>query len=514
MTEHTNERTTVISMKSILRFFSISLILTALLSPSLLPAQPDENQGTDGEQTDSGDADGQQEEKEGLRFTGLPLPSYNDDIGFTYGLCGYATYYEAGYEPYRAQVWAQYLASTKGYEDHAASLDMLDFLGTGLRWKFQAGFSRTLLAQYYGFGNQQDIQYIDKVQRGEVPVGENIPTSRTILPGYELAEEFDIIAPKFADEFNLNQAFLYDPVGNFQNESALNPGRRILRERQNRYYNYDRIRPYFQASTENFIGDTNFKWFVGVRLQRYKIQSYAGDRDGSEAEYNSLTLVDIEQPSGYDAIAEGARRFVNGGRVALAYDSRPRARELNPNEGIFTDVHYEGVGKGTGSHYSFQRVTFTWRQYIELLHDFFNPYDMEMVFAYRLLAQETFGDVPFFEAGRIYNMREDSEGLGGSGGLRGYPSNQFVDRFMTMGNFELRTTFARTGFLGGMDFQLMAFYDIGRVAPSKDEWTLHGMHKAWGPGISMVWQRNTIVTIFAGSSQYSSFTAFKLSHMF
>ncbi|MCB1172651.1 MAG: BamA/TamA family outer membrane protein [Leptospiraceae bacterium] len=458
----------------------------------------------------------EEEDSYGWGFTPLPLPSYDDDIGFTYGLRVTATKTHKDYKPFSVQIWAQYLASTKGYEDHAVYADVLDVFGTGLRVKGKLAYARTLLAQYYGYGNEHDIRRQQKIQEGKVAINENIPSQKTIITGEDLqgTDAFGWLSDKWADELNLNENFLRDPVGNIANLSAVNPGRRILRERQNRFFAYDRTRPYVQLSTENFIGNSDFKWFLGFRGQRYKVQSYYDRREGGEAEANSKTLVDIEQPYGYDAISEGDPRFVNAVRVALAYDSRPRARELNPNSGIFTDLHYEGVGKATGSHYQFHRATATWRQYIEILPSVFNKMGDEFVFAYRLQAQETFGDVPFFEKGRIYTMNEESEGLGGSGGLRGYPSNQFVDKVMTMANIEGRYTFAKTGFLGGMDFQLMGFYDIGRVAADWSEWQPKGMHKAYGPGIGMIWQKNTIVTIFRGTSPYESFTAFKLSHMF
>lgn len=449
-------------------------------------------------------------EPQGLRITGLPLPSYNDDIGFTYGLRAIGTYYEAGYDPYRFQIWGQYLASTKGFEDHAVNLDALNFLGTGLRFRVRAGYERTLVAQYYGESNFQDIQQIQRIKRGEVPAGENIPATRTILRGDQLAERSHFIDSKFGDEFNINENVLTGGL----NQSAINPGTRILRERQNRYFNYDRIRPYAEVSTQSFLGNTNFILFAGLRGQRYKIQSYFDDREGGEAETNSKTLIDVEQPLGYDAVEDDERRYVNALRFAVAYDSRPRVREQNPNEGIFADLHYEAVGKWSGSHYEFQRLTATWRQYFDIAPSFFNGFGHEFVFAYRVLGQETFGDVPFFEKGRIYTINESAEGLGGSGGLRGYPSNQFVDTVMTMANLEGRYTFAKIGALGGIDFQALYFYDIGRVAPGWQEWQPKDMHKAWGPGVSLVWQRNTIVTIFLGRSEFESFTAFRLSHMF
>ncbi len=501
----------VLRMRNVLILFVIAASVVAM--PLFGQPGDEGDNGEDGQEEPTAGAGGEPQDLEGLKFTGLPLPSYNDDIGFTYGLRVIATYYEKDYDPYRFQLWGQYLASTKGYEDHAANLDALNFLGTGLRVKIRAGFERTLNAQYYGFGNFQDIRQIERIQTGEVPVGENIPETRTILEGYDIGRGTDLVDPKFGEEFNINENILTNPNG-IADGTAINPGRRVLRERQNKYYFYDRIRPYAEAATQNFIGDTNFLWFVGLRGQRYKIQSYYGDRDDGELEPNSLTLLDVEQPLGYDAVEAGTRRYVNMTRLAVGYDSRPRVRELNPNSGIFADVHYEAAGGWSGSHYDFQRLTVTWRQYFDVAPSFFNSFDHELVLAYRLLGQETYGDVPFFEAGRIYTMNESSEGLGGSGGLRGYPSNQFVDKVMTMGNFEARYTFARVGFLGGIDFQAMYFYDIGRVAPGIKDWTLDGFHKAWGPGISLVWQRNTIVTIFVGESEFETFTAFKLSHMF
>jgi Omp85 superfamily domain len=454
-------------------------------------------------------------------FTVLPLPSYNDDIGFTYGVRLTTAYYDLDpegnpYAPYKMEIWGQYLASTKGYEDHAANLDVLDPFGLGFRLKVRAGYSRTLNAQYYGIGNYKDVQRQQDIIAGQVAIGENIPRTRTVLGGYELAEDVDWLDKKFSEEFDLNANVLTGGFDAFLNGSGINPGRRILRERQDKYFNYDRVRPYLETSAEDFFGSTNFKWFVGFRGQRYRINSYYEQRDDGQAEANSKTLIDVEQPFGYDAVLEAKPRYVNGVRVALAYDSRPRSREPNPNSGIFTDIHYEGVGEGTGSDYSFQRVTATWRQYIELFPSFFNDFGDEAIFAYRIIGQETFGDVPFFELGRIYNMNpnEGAEGLGGSGGIRGYPSNQFIDRFMAMSNMEMRYTFGRVEALGGIDFQGFYFYDVGRVAPRMAEFDLHGLHRAWGPGIGLIWQKTTIVTIFLGKSQYESFTAFKLSHMF
>lgn len=156
------------------------------------------------------------DDDDGWGFTILPLPSYNDDIGFTYGLRVTTAKKSKDYEPYEMKFWAQYLGSTKGYEDHAVHADILDVFGSGLRVKMQGGFARTLVAQYYGYGNEQDIRRIQKVQEGRIAVGENIPATRSILEGSDIGW----VDGKFAEEFNVNENFLADPAGSFQNGTA------------------------------------------------------------------------------------------------------------------------------------------------------------------------------------------------------------------------------------------------------------------------------------------------------
>lgn len=433
---------------------------------------------------------------EGLKFTGLPLISFSTDDGFGYGARVYGTYYETGYAPFRAQSYGQYYRTTRGYEYHEFSLDMLDFVGTGLRVRLNTGFERTLNAQWYGYGNYHDLRRMKQIKNGEIPINENTPSTRDYY--------------QYDDDITLNQNALTNPFGSGMR--LFNPSRRVLRESQNKYFNYDRIRPFVNLSTEQFIGSSNFKWFAGIRGQRYKIQSYQGDYESGNTMANIKTLIDNERPYGYDA-TEG-RRYSNGVRGAFAYDSRPRERESNPNGGIFTDLHVEGVGKGTGSHYSYTRATYTFRQYIDVAPSFFNQFDKELVFGYRLLGQETFGDVPFFEAGRIYTMRENAEGLGGNDGVRGYSANQFVDKVMTIANAELRLTTFRIGALGGMDFVLLGYHDEGRVAPSRKEIDGKNWHRANGGGVRIVWQRNTIINISYGRSQYGSNGNFSFNHMF
>ncbi len=410
---------------------------------------------------------------EGFAITGLPLIGYNDDFGLIYGVRLIGTYYEAGYAPYRYQVWVQYLSSSLGYENHAAKMDYVR--RSGPRIISQVGYSRHPLAAYYGYGNEQDIRRIQGITGKRSPaiaVGSNLARGRELSAG-EIVES------------------------------------------QNRYYNYDYTSPYASATLEDFLSNSNFKWFVGFLGLHYTIRSYHRDTEQAERIANTLTYIDIEQPLGYESVRNDKGRTVNYLRAAWAYDSRPRLRENNPNSGIFADIHYENTGQLLGSDYNYSNLTLTWRQYISIAPSFWKRRKMESIFAYRLMARETMGGTaPFFEAGKIRNMRESADGLGGLGGLRGFPFNQFIDKFITLANLEWRHTFLRTGVLGGMDLQSFVFYDIGRVAPSRAKWQFGDLHSAYGLGGANVWQKNTVILLFFGFSEFERYTALNLRHTF
>ena len=478
-----------------LKHIAAFLLLLLVASPTVIFAQDppaDPAPGQNPPSSDEGNCDKSKGPREGFCITGLPLVSFNSDDGFGYGLRIYGTNYRDSqqYAPYFYQAFAQYYKTTRGYEYHEFKLDVLKFLGTPLRVTFDMGLNRTLNAQYYGYGNYHDIQRQNQIKKGEIPINENTPNSRDL---YQI--------PGFGDNFTVNQAALTSPP---LAPGTLNPGQRILREKQDKYFNYDLIRPFFMVSTEDFIGDTNFKWFAGLRGQSYRVQTYGGDIEKGQAEKNIKTLFELEQPKGFNAVDH--TRYANGVRFALAYDSRPRTQENDPHSGIFSDIHYEGMGTGTGSAYSFYRVTATYRQYIEVIKD--------IVLAFRLQGQRTVGDAPFFEIAKITTMRESADGLGGEYGIRGYNANQFVDRVMGVANGEIRAKVASEPWLGGMDFVLLGYYDVGRVAPTTQEMTLKGLHQAVGGGLRLVWQTNTIVNISYGKSQYSSYLTLSFGHMF
>ncbi|MEQ9364557.1 MAG: hypothetical protein RIF32_09950, partial [Leptospirales bacterium] len=92
------------------RFLRLTFAILFTLAFAAQPAfAQDEAEGAGEDNTEQEEPSaGSGDRPAGLRITGLPLPSYNDDIGFTYGLRVIGTYYEDKYEPYRWQLWGQY----------------------------------------------------------------------------------------------------------------------------------------------------------------------------------------------------------------------------------------------------------------------------------------------------------------------------------------------------------------------------------------------------------------------
>ena len=403
------------------------------------------------------------------------------------GYGGQGTYFQRDHIPYRLQVLGWYMLSSFDFRHYGMTVDSYLPLSR-LRLQAQLGERIDPLANYYGYGNKQDIAHIDKV------VG---------------TEESTVV-----------------PVGsNLVRDELINLG---IRDGQNRYYNYSYKNLYSNVTLEDWIWKKpipwlfdmilHFKWFLGISTNHYEVKSYHRRLEPSEREQNDYTYIDIEQPLGYEAIRDGEKKNVNLLRLALAYDSRDPIRSKNPNSGIVADLHFGSVGSWLGSDYSYSNLTFTWRQFVELFPSFWNKVDigigsgMESVFVYRIVIRRTFGTAPFFEAGKIRTTWETIDGLGGVNGIRGYPANQFVDKLITFANFELRHTFLKTNFLGGFDLQLAFFYDVGRVASSSGDWEFKDFHQAYGPSLTAIWQQSSVFALSFGFSQYQRFFSFQLNH--
>jgi hypothetical protein len=93
------------------------------------------------------------ESKRGLDAIGVPLASYNTDLGLGLGAVGGGFYYQPGYVPYRHGVAAQIFLTTQGVQNHWLRYDGPRLIGEA-RLELRAEYRRELRAPYYGAGNR------------------------------------------------------------------------------------------------------------------------------------------------------------------------------------------------------------------------------------------------------------------------------------------------------------------------------------------------------------------------
>ena len=131
------------------------LLLGAAASapPSETPPPPESADSSDEGQGGASVA-GQQPalDRRGVDAIGVPLLSYNSDLGWGIGLVGGAYLYAPGYDPYRHALAAQVFVTTEGVRNHWVRYDGPSLLGD-LRLEARAEYRRELHAPFYGPGN-------------------------------------------------------------------------------------------------------------------------------------------------------------------------------------------------------------------------------------------------------------------------------------------------------------------------------------------------------------------------
>ncbi len=162
----------------------------------------------------------------------------------------------------------------------------------------------------------------------------------------------------------------------------------------------------------------------------------------------------------------------NGGlftaiKAGLILDTRDN--EPNPTRGLFTEVVFAGAPKFLSTmNTGFLKLSVIHRQYFSLIKK-------RLIFAYRLGFQATIaGTAPWYTENILYPTYlrgASSEGLGGAKTVRGIIRNRVVGDGIGYGNFEFRWKIWKTVFLNqNLYFALSGFFDSGRVLiPMKEE---------------------------------------------
>jgi len=403
--------------------------------------------------------------REGWYPTGLPLVNFSSDTGLGYGLRLYL--YNNGSKsdpafasaPYFLQTYLQYFATTGGWQYHEWNVDRLKIFGSNFRVKTSVVFEKKLNANYFGQGAET-----------------------TINPLTANNKEYD----KYED---YQSEFL--KANNYTNY---------------KFNNYTITAPKFSIDLYYYLGEY-FKFLLGYQVRRVDIDSWF-DREfeigvfgGDTYRQTQQTLLDLDRPTGY----EGG--WTNFARIGLALDTRDF--EPDPNNGVYIDYAFEVSDNSLGSEYDYVRSTTGFRGYVSPFRNF--------VMAARVAYTDTSGEVPFYEKSYFAFLLNRYNGLGGYRTLRGYMEDRFVANTMTMGNIEFRYRFGEINPGGQLfAFKIIAFCDTGNAYDNAgdpfDEPRWGDYKTAYGGGLVIAWNMNTIIHFYYGVSAEESAISINFMH--
>jgi outer membrane protein assembly factor BamA len=185
-------------------------------------------------------------------------------------------------------------------------------------------------------------------------------------------------------------------------------------------------------------------------------------------------------------------------RAGMIIDTRDR--EVGPTKGSWIDLLLQQAAtSGDLLAGSYTRATISARQYRSLT--------TRLVFAQRLVVQQTSGDVPFFDLSTIQNSTPtvQVEGLGGSNSMRGIEKNRFMARGIAFLNSELRYRFKELRLLGKPSYLVASgFADAGRVWDDTAGANDGGIHFSGGGGLRLGLGSSFLVAFDVGKSSEST----------
>ncbi|HTV18135.1 MAG TPA: DUF5982 domain-containing protein [Polyangiaceae bacterium] len=414
------------------------------------------------------------EKAEGGYFTGLPLINYDSNTGLGFG--GRAYYFFDGersdprfaYTPYLYRVFLQAFATTGGYQFHWLDVDARNVLGSAFTFRGALIFQRNIDQHYFGIGSRS---------MGRLGVS---GTGQTF------------------DDYEEYQAALdrVDAAG-------------VTRTR---YDSYQLTQPMLLLALERPLLRGVLRPLVGVGLSYNDVEDYTGDRVSVDAGGDEVRATQGPTRLSEDCAA-GAIVGCGGGfndflRLGLAFDTRDF--EPDPNRGVLIDAALDVGTALLGSEYTWLRGMVAARSYVSLL-----PSLTDLVLATRLTFVVQSSDTPFFAMNWIPYLEDPRQGLGGLRTLRGYKQDRFVGPVMTLGNAELRWTFARSEPFGQrFAWMVVPFVDAGRVDDRVGDIELAGLKVNGGLALRAAWNLATIITVEYAQSDEDTGVYVNFNHIF
>ncbi|MDL2228520.1 hypothetical protein LJC25_03570 [Bacteroidales bacterium OttesenSCG-928-K03] len=325
--------------------------------------------------------------KTGWNFGGLPVVSFNTDLGFQYGALVNAFNYGDGsrYPDYNQSIKVEVSTYTKGSSTFQLFYDDKTTLPKGIRMTTDLSYLPSRADHFYGFNGARSI---------------------------------------------------YNP--NFEDDSSDEYISRM-------FYRQKRNLLRFTFDLQQKIGKSNFKWLAGIGVYYFQMGSVDIDKLNKKKDADDpkiLPEVDLlyDNYVKWGLINEreadgGLNTFVKFGAI---YDTRDI--EANPNKGIWTEVLFNiapAMFKASDQ-MSYGLIAVTHRQYLTLVRN-------KLTFAYRLGYQGTlFGEVPYYVQPFMissFSAATISDGLGGAKSLRGILKARVFGSHIAYGNIELRWRF-------------------------------------------------------------------------
>ncbi|MDY0201320.1 MAG: BamA/TamA family outer membrane protein [Bacteroidales bacterium] len=406
--------------------------------------------------------------KTGWNLGGLPVVSFDSDLGFQYG----------------------------------ALLNLFNY-GDGSNYP---DFNHNLYLEWSRFTKGSGINRI-------------FFDTKQLIPGIRVTTDLSYLTDRMYDFFGYNG---YESVYNAPWTDSEDP------DYQSRaFYKHDRKLFRFALDLQGKLPIENLGWAAGIWLLNYKVGPVnIGDlnegKDEADMLPNARSLYDHYVGANIISSEEAAGSFVSYVKAGVVYDTRDN--EPNPNRGMWTEAvfTYAPSFMGIGSNYQHMKFTLTHRQYFTLSPN-------RLTFAYRLGYQGTvFGDVPFYLKPNITTLilrGSTSEGLGGGKSLRGVIRNRVIGDGIAWANLELRWKFIKFQFIGqNFYLSLNGFVDGGMVvspvsfSKNNDYWSnitwdaeeilftqsnifssdKESLHMSYGAGLRIVMNQNFIIAIDHG----------------
>ncbi len=402
--------------------------------------------------------------KTGWNFGGLPVVSYDSDLGLQLGALVNMYHYGDGsrYPKYDHSIYVEGSWFLKGSGIFRFYYDS-DKLIKGIRTSFDLSYLPDKAFKFYGFN------------------------------GYEA---------------------VYNP--NWENDEDTTTYVSRMFYRTNR--KFFRAKVDFQGK----ITGEKFRWLAGVdfysiKMDTVNISSLNDGKDpgdmlpdtaGLWQKYNDWNIIPTNEKNG---------GLFTVFKLGLVYDSRNN--EALPTKGIWTEAILAMAPKFTSNmDQGFMKFALTHRQYFTLIKK-------KLSVAYRLgLQVNVAGHTPYYAEGLMYYATMKgayNEGLGGAKTIRGIQRNRLIGDGIVYGNFELRWQFIYFKFINqNWYLALSGFFDTGRAIQyidmmenaeipadiDQDEYFnkdylnpySDGFHSGYGGGLRIAMNQNFIIAIDYG----------------